>query len=436
MRRILIDEHITKSEKQAICFMTQGLFSIRAWYDAGEVLAVKRFPSNPVFKLLLETNKRNLKQLKIDSKNEQGQDNATIELTSKRGRVDRVAFPWIVPEEFTRSKKAIKTKFEGASSNAVIGPSSLGNSVDGSFGVFAQQAIPKGQSIVLDKSMLTDFNLPGGRYCSACCESLEGEGVAMSCCTARFCNEKCKAEASNSHHRILCGKDFSWLYDACKNADPVFNEMIPIIMVKVFAAAIQANASPLKIASVGTMQPDYEKNTLSYFKIFDNIIAPIKVLQTLGVNVFTDVRFDSWAIQTLFIRIENNKQGVQVGKRTHCGINPLFSMFNHNCNPSATWHARNGHCGPIEVASIRDIQNGEEICVSYIEVYLSETERRERIRAHIGKRCICARCVQERAAAAGESGVEAFDIMALVQRAITLSSKNLPLKSSNPSQRV
>lgn len=146
----------------------------------------------------------------------------------------------------------------------------------------------------------------------------------MTCCKDRFCSVSCKTEAVNTYHKALCGRDLSWLYDKCKDADPISNSMIPLIMVKILAAAVQSNAKPLKIASVGTLQPNYGNHFLSYFRMFDNIVAPMRILQTLGVNIFTDMKFDTWAIQTLFLRIEINKQGFQAGKRTHCGINPLF----------------------------------------------------------------------------------------------------------------
>ena len=56
--------------------------------------------------------------------------------------------------------------------------------------------------------------------------------------------------------------------------------------------------------------------------------------------------------------------------------------------------------GAIEVAAIRAIKKDEEICVSYVEPWVLEAERRGRIMAHIGKVYERSRCVQEREAAA------------------------------------
>ena len=414
----IVKREIRAIEEMAWLVMAQGLMCIRAWYDAIAVLeeGLKNYPDNSLFKILLAKLKPALGKLKEELR-AQGHDRATISMAMKRGRVDRVAYPWIVPEEFTRGTKAIKkvkVKFEAAATNASIAPSGLGGTTDDNYGVFAKCDINKGDQILLDKSIYSDFNIHNVNNCSACSCPLNGSNVTVDCCKAKFCTESCKTEALNAYHKILCGKDFTWLYDACKDTDSMTNEMIPLHMVKVLATAIQQNAKPLKVACVGTLKADYLKPVFSYFKLFDNIIAPTQVLQTLGVDIFTDMRFDSWALQTLFLRIENNKQSGRLGKRIHGGINPLFSMINHDCNPGATWYCPES-AGAIEVAAIRAIKKGEEICVSYVDPRIPEAERRERIRAHVGKMCECGRCVQERDAAANGGKVDAFDVSKIVR---------------------
>lgn len=413
-----VRDEISVIEERAWLIMAQGLMCIRAWYDALSVLedGLKKYPSSLVFKSLLAKLKLDLEKLKEDFK-AQGQDNTTVQNTTKRGRVGRVAYPWIVPEELTRGTKAIKklkARFESAATKAAVAPSGLGGTTDGNYGVFATDDIKKGERILLDRSIFSCYNTLGISDCSACCQPLYGSKVTADCCKARFCTESCKAEALNAYHRVLCGKDFGWLYAACKDAGIVTNEMIPLHMVKVLATAIQQNAKPLKVACVGTLTADYQKPVLSFFKLFDNITAPIKVLQILGVDIFTDMRFDSWALQTLFLRIETNKQGGVFGKRRHSGINTLFSVFNHDCNPGATWHGVEAG-GAIEVAAIRHITKGEEICVSYIEPWVPEAERRQRVLTHIGRICECVRCVQEREAVANGSKTDAFDVSKIRQ---------------------
>lgn len=420
-----IRDEINVTEERAWLVMAQGLMSIRAWYDAATVLgyALEKYPSNSMFQRLLAKVTLDLEELKLDLEKlmkdyeAKGQDTAPVQKTMSRGRVDRVAYPWIVPEEFTRGTKAIKklkARFKSAAKKAEIAPSGLGDTTDGNYGVFATDDIDKGEQILLDKSIYASFNTIDDSDCSACCQPLYGSNVAVDCCKARFCTESCKAEALSAYHRILCGKDLSWLYAACKDADVVTNKMIPLLMVKVLATAIQHNAKPLKVACVGTLNADYQKPTLSFFKLFDNIIAPTKILQFLGVDIFTDMRFDSWALQTLFVRIENNKRGENFGNRRYSGIKPLFSMLNHICYPATTWHSIDVG-GAIEVVAMRDIKKGEEICISYTAPWLQEAERRRKILTYIGKVCECDRCVYERSVAAIDSNAEVLDLSRIRQ---------------------
>lgn len=150
------------------------------------------------------------------------------------------------------------------------------------------------------------------------------------------------------------------------------------------------------VACVGALNADYHKELLSIFKLHDNVVAPVRILQTLGVDVFKATRFDSWAIQTLILRIQNNLNENKWNGMIFSAIRPLFCMFNHDCDPSAIWPSLHAG-GPVVVVADRDIKEGEEITVSYIgDPPSREEDRREMLRAQIGTMCGCARCNRER----------------------------------------
>ena len=405
---LLISSSIKRMQEHAFLLMAQGLMCISAWYDALNVLqgATKAFPENGEFKVLLVGCKQNIALLK-EEMNVHGKDIETIQKTLKRGRMERVAYPWIVVEELERSVKGVemvKAHFEAASKNACISKSPLdGNSTHGgvreeSFGVFAKRGIQRGETILFTRSIWAGFNPDGGDdCCSACCQTIRNKiAIQMSCCTSKFCSESCKQEATKTYHHVVCGKDFSWLYQACKEADPTYSDMVPLMMVKVLATAIHLNCKPLKVSCIGTLKSNYDNAVPSNFRLFDNIIAPIQILQTLGVDVFTKLNFDSWALQTLIMRIDNNKVGKKtLDNRRYSSIDPLFCMFNHSCIPSATFNIISGGTA-MTVTAVRDIEKGEEICISYVEPWLPERERRDKIWKHIGRVCECLRCKRER----------------------------------------
>ena len=419
---LCLQERFRKLDQSAILMMSQGLICIRAQYDATQVLkeGPRRYPNHVIFTALLQTAKHGVQTL-MTSLKMQGQEDTRIEWTKKRGRLNKQAYPWIVPAEVDRGTKAIKklkVKLEAASSKSCIGSSSHGSDLDDSFGVFAKQDIRKGDKILHDKSIFGVYNIPGGDFCWGCSTSIASSGIVLECCKAKFCSESYKAEVMCNYHKALCKKDFQWLYDECRDVDPVRNEMIPLLMMKILATAVQqgASAKVLKVGCVNTLKPNYESQVPAYFKLFDNIIAPLKVLQTLGVDVFAESRFDSWVLQTLFWRIENNKQGTGLGKRALININPMFTMINHDCSPNAIYGSSNGYIGGgIDVIATHNIKEGEEICISYVERGLPETERRSRVMVSIGKACECKRCVGKLPINTTGEKTDSFDFRVLAQ---------------------
>ena len=89
-----------------------------------------------------------------------------------------------------------------------------------------------------------------------------------------------------------------------------------------------------------------------------------------------------------------------MGKYAWCAVNPLFSMLNHDCDPSAIWNpvgfANLEFGGALEVRAIRNIKKGEEVFVSYINHIVPEQFRHDDLIAQLGKVCECKRCRGER----------------------------------------
>lgn len=288
---------LLEREERAYSNMLVTLHWIQAWYDALQLAneARKRFPGTAFFKSYVEIGSSQLSAL---DEMHFGQGVSAPEARTV-GRLHRVHYPWIAREEYKRSKKVakkIKVNVEAASNNAIVQPGSLCGGNEGSLGVFAHREIPKGERIVMDYSIFSTFNSFGLNICEACCGPLSKTSLTLEWCKAVYCSVACRMEAIKSYHKSLCCKDFNWLCGAYSKADPLTNEMVPLLMVKLLATVIQHNPRPLKIARVGGMQAGYGKETPSYFKLYDNVIVPTKILQTLGVDIFTDRRFDSKAI--------------------------------------------------------------------------------------------------------------------------------------------
>ena len=116
---------------------------------------------------------------------------------------------------------------------------------------------------------------------SCCMRVPEKLAIQMTCCTSKYCSEPCMEEAKETYHDVICGKDFSWLYKACKEADQIYSDRIPLMLVKILATAVHLNCKPLKVPCVRTLKANYDNVSLSKFTLFDNIVTPIQILETL-----------------------------------------------------------------------------------------------------------------------------------------------------------
>ena len=401
---------INRTHESAYLLMAEGLLCVSAWYDARHVLqeAKKAFPKNGQFRMMLVELKEKITLLK-KTLQVHGRDEKTVKELLHRGQLERVSYPWIVVTELERSVKVVRrlnAKFQAASTNASILRSPMSGKPtregvkENDFGVYAESDIPNGETILATRSIWTDCAPgDGDNHCLACCRILRNKDVIrLTSCTCVFCSDECRQEAVDTYHNVICGRDFSWLYEACKGADKTFIDMIPLMMIKILGTAVHLECKPLEVPCIESLKPNNDSVVSSTFRLSSNVIAPIQILGTLGVDIFTNLNFDSWALQTLIMRIEDNRMRKQtLGDLRYSIIDPLFSMFNHSCTPSASYRYEGGGTA-MTVKAVRDIKKGEEICISYVEPWMAENERRDEMWRRIGGLCGCPSCKREKLA--------------------------------------
>jgi hypothetical protein len=107
--------------------------------------------------------------------------------------------------------------------------------------------------------------------------------------------------------------------------------------------------------------------------------------------------------QRAFLSLHNNNPGANpfsnivrsngypLGPNSEVGaIFPLVARLNHSCRPNAQ-HAWNEARGIEVVHAVRDIQEGEELTLSYLAGGAS-TERQSRLKEYFGFDCTCEAC--------------------------------------------
>ncbi|KAF2421503.1 hypothetical protein EJ08DRAFT_515432 [Tothia fuscella] len=162
---------------------------------------------------------------------------------------------------------------------------------------------------------------------------------------------------------------------------------------------------PLFHPAINSLKPNYVRPT-DPFRYILNIVYPTKVLQQLGVDVFKDHQYDTWVIKTLMDRLRNNQDDAVHQGEAVLGIHPLYSLFNHSCNPNTSFQAENDK-RHISIKAVRAIKKGEEFFVEYTDVRHFPYSIRQRILMRwVGPNCGCDRCRNDRKAGIGMEDIQ------------------------------
>ena len=84
------------------------------------------------------------------------------------------------------------------------------------------------------------------------------------------------------------------------------------------------------------------------------------------------------------------------GRKAGCALSALVGWHNHDCAPSAAATVMDD--GRLAVCALRDVREGEEVCLSYVDVTQPRERRREVLGKHYGFECRCERCKLEQRA--------------------------------------
>jgi hypothetical protein len=79
----------------------------------------------------------------------------------------------------------------------------------------------------------------------------------------------------------------------------MFPDSTPLILARVFAICLQAGSHPLENDYIARLMPSGNLET-TIWTLAGMVTGPINALQTLGVDVFADQRYDGWVMMTIW----------------------------------------------------------------------------------------------------------------------------------------
>jgi hypothetical protein len=386
-----------------------SLFCAVAFADAAHFSRenMRRFPWDKVHAEHLQT-ALGLYKWKSDLKYDleyQGVSDALTKRALNSGNLKRAAYPWIPESLLTRDEKvleAVRKDFSNVTKKCNVSRSQVRDHIKTTstmsgqdvYGVIASEGIRRGETVLLDEGVTSVTNCPN--RCPNCCGSLPPNPSVLSCCRPQFCSPKCSVQAFKEYHQVLCKKDFSFLLAAAHGCLETDVNLENLLLLRIIAMAIQEGvANPLSSSLMRRLTPQYAVGTS--FSFVEHIANPIRTLQQLGINIFEDLNYDTWVIHTMRHRLVNNANGSDIEGKYHLtSCLPLYSMFNHSCEPNISY-CHHGSGGYLRLYAKRKIKKGEELFIGYTDVEdLTKAERQKVVMPWLGAPCRCTRCERER----------------------------------------
>ncbi len=333
------------------------------------------------------------------------------------GGVFPTPYPFMTRDFLIRDEavfKEIEEDFQKVSTNCKVVRSTIrdtpagkgeeATTEDDCIGVIATKDITAGDVILTDTpsavSVGVDADASG---CPTCC-ARPIKNFWNPCCSVLYCSQICADIALKTFHPSICGKDFGYLYAAAKKATATTDfSLDALLLMRILALSLEENADhPLKSQLLVRLTPAYgfKDPKLIIFNFEDHIQVPISILQTFGVNIFTNPLYDTWVLHTMRCRVQNNKHGQTLSDWPGTAISGLYSMLNHSCDPNVDWRHDLGS-SEVTLFATRDCKKGEELHISYIGPQgnsMPVVMRRRKLLGWFGMDCRCEKCVAEAAA--------------------------------------
>ncbi|KAJ5902277.1 hypothetical protein N7495_002805 [Penicillium taxi] len=264
----------------------------------------------------------------------------------------------------------------------------------------------------------------------------------------------CLQIARQNYHFTSCGKDWTWLYDTMRSnianwqglehishSNEHFGTTMSLLLRNVFEITLHRREksgdpyiSPHEIDELLVLDDQALSWSKSYFPftLRGNIVVPFDILQCLGVDIFRDLTFDTWAIQIVMRKLLTNvvpwehrrrgnvpdmlhtdqfkypqlpnDQDLKIKQKTpftdwdpsfpNLYLFPGLSMFNHACRGknNADWGYDKKVPNRVVVWATEDIAAGQQISIRYRYGKFRSQNRAIRF---FGDVCDCPACKEE-----------------------------------------
>lgn len=272
--------------------------------------------------------------------------------------------------------------------------------------VVASNVLNPGQLLLKEHpTAFTIFKQCAQDYCQTCLKTLETtkstrilglelcDADIVTCTSCRkqsfWCSEECKE--NDKVHGIAC--PFLIELPGIAGSASVDYNLLRLALHIIIRASLEAEKQQLGtpfecLQSLKSHQKSFDKTMLDAFKI-----AFADYAEMFRDTQYQDISLD-WMLK-LACRINSNSHAVHdpsgnSNAAIGVGMFPLVAMLNHSCTPNAVFVTENK--GEMHVRAVKCIAPGEEVCVSYVDLFAPKWERQGLLLSSKFFWCTCSRC--------------------------------------------
>ncbi|XP_054839132.1 histone-lysine N-methyltransferase SMYD3 [Eublepharis macularius] len=221
-----------------------------------------------------------------------------------------------------------------------------------------------------------------GGVCERCLRRKDRLLRCSQCKVARYCDIQCQKVAWQDHKREC---------KCIKNIDPNFPpDSVRLVGRIIFKLLRQSTCPSEELYSFSDLQSNFEKLSeemkegLGYLTRALQLYLKVEIQDVSQLPPALDV-FQTFAKVTCNCFSISNGEVQDVG----VGLYPSMSLLNNNCDPNCVIVFQ----GPqLHLRSIREIQIGEELTISYIDTMMSSAERQQQLKRQYCFECDCLMC--------------------------------------------
>uniref|UniRef100_A0ACD5ZX62 Uncharacterized protein n=1 Tax=Avena sativa TaxID=4498 RepID=A0ACD5ZX62_AVESA len=215
-----------------------------------------------------------------------------------------------------------------------------------------------------------------------------------------YCSDACR-EHAQGFHGIEKNVDWSLLDDHCSSRGLKYPYMVKRLACMVISGAVGADCldilqpAHLHQSIITEMEEEFELLDSTFRKAgFQEELVTFFTKQWY-INVLARIRVNAFRIELVASSYEDLLSSAIASVACEASVgNAVYmlpSFYNHDCDPNThiVWLEN----ADAKLKTLRDIDEGEELCICYIDASMDVNARQKILAEGFGFQCRCSRCL-------------------------------------------